>query len=94
MKTKDINQYLELAFKNTFEPLPETAQGQVGLQCTRKTADGMRKGVTIRGEEIKARTTKKRDTDSSDEQEPGNDDGGGCKRRGGGKSADKDGKSG
>ena len=94
MRTEEINWYLELAFGNTFEPLPESAEGKVGLQCTRKTANATRKGVTIRGEEIKAHAKKKRDGDSSDEEEPSNDDGGGNKRRGAGKSADKDGKSG
>ena len=54
VKTQDINRYLEVAFGNIFEPLPESAEGKVRLQCTRKTADEMPKGVTIRGEEIKA----------------------------------------
>ena len=90
MKTEDINRYLELAFGNTFEPLPESAEGKVRLQCTRKTADAMRKGVIIRGEEIKAHAMKKRDADNNDEEEPCDDDGGGSMRRGAGKSADKD----
>ena len=94
MKTEDINRYLELAFGNTFEPLPESTEGKVRLQCTRKTYEAMRKGVTIRGEEIKAHSKKKRDADSSDKEEPSDDDGGGYKKRGAGKSADKDGKSG
>ena len=29
VKTEDINRYLELAFGNTFEPLPEAAEGKV-----------------------------------------------------------------
>ena len=32
MKTEDINRYLELAFRNTFKPLPESAEGKVRLQ--------------------------------------------------------------
>ena len=54
----------------------------------------MRKGVTIRGEEIKAHTRKKRDADSIDEGEPSDVDEGGYKRRGAEKSADKDAKRG
>ena len=53
VKTEDINRYLEQAFGNTFKPLPESAEGKVCLRCTRKMADAMREGVTIRGEEIK-----------------------------------------
>ena len=79
VKTEDINWYLKLAFRNTFEPLPESAEGKVRLQCTRKTADAMRKGVTIRGEKIKAHAKKKRDADSSDEEEPSDDDGVGAR---------------
>ena len=94
MKTKDINRYLELAFGNTFEPLPESADGKVRLQCTSKMGDAMRKGVTFRGEEIKAHMKKKRDGDSSDEEEPSDDDEGGYKRLGAKKSVDKDAKRG
>ena len=46
MKIEDINWYLELAFGKTFEPVPEVAEGKIRLQCTRKTADAMREGVT------------------------------------------------
>ena len=34
VKTEDINRYLELAFGNTFEPLLESSEGKVCLQCT------------------------------------------------------------
>ena len=54
----------------------------------------MCKGVTIRGEEIKAHAKKKREADSSNEEEPGDDDGGGSIRRGAGKSEGRDSKSG
>ena len=29
VKTEDINRYLELAFGNTFQPLPQSAEGKV-----------------------------------------------------------------
>ena len=54
----------------------------------------MCKGVTIRGEEIKAHAKKKQDADSSNEEEPSDDGGGGSMRRGAGKSGGRDGKSG
>ena len=94
VKTEDINRYLELALGNTFELLPDSAEGQVRLHCTRTTPDAMCKGVTIRGEEIKTHTKKKRDADISDAREPSDDDQGGNKKRRAGKSADKDAKSG
>ena len=94
VKTEDINRYLERAFGNTFEPLLESSEGKVCLQHTRKTADTMRKGVTMRGEEIKAHAKKKRDADRTDEEEPSDSDGGGSMRRGAGKSEGRDGKSG
>ena len=34
VKTEVINRYLELAFGSTSEPLPESAEGKVRLQCT------------------------------------------------------------
>ena len=46
-----------------------------------ETGDVMRKGVTIRGEAIKAHPKKKRDADNNDEGEHNDDDGGGYKRR-------------
>ena len=68
VKTEDINKYLELPFTDTFEPLPETAEGKVRLVCTRKMADAVRKGVVIRGGEIKAHAKKRCKADSSDEE--------------------------
>ena len=59
VKTDHISRYLELAFGNTLELLLESVEGKVRLQCTHKTTDGMHKGVTIRGEEIKAHAQKK-----------------------------------
>ena len=85
MKTKDINWYLELAFGNSFEPLLEATEGKDRLQCTQKMADAMRKGVTIRGEEIKAHTKRTRDADSRGEEEPSDDDGGGMQETWSGK---------
>ena len=38
--------------------------------CTRKTVDAVRKGVIIRGEEIKVHAKKKRDADNSDKETP------------------------
>ena len=38
VKTEDISRYLELVFGNTFEPLLESAEGKVRLQCTRRRA--------------------------------------------------------
>ena len=93
-KTEDINRYPQLAFGNTFEPLLESAEGKVRLQCTRQTADAMRKGVTIRAEEIKAHAKKKQDAGSSDEEEPSDDDGGDSMRLGAGNSEGRDSKSG
>ena len=34
VKTKDINRYMELAFGDTLEPVPVSAEGKVRLQCT------------------------------------------------------------
>ena len=56
----DINKYFELAFGDTFEPLPEAAQGRYIIVCARKTADAIRRGITIRGEEVKAQPKKKK----------------------------------
>ena len=65
VKAADINKYLELAFGDAFEPLPEAAQGKHTIVCARNTADAIRRGITIRGEEVKAHT-KKRKTESDD----------------------------
>ena len=68
----DINKYLELAFGDTVEPLPEAAQGRHTIVCARKTADAIRRGITIRGEEVKAQPKKKKrereDSDTDDEE--------------------------
>ena len=87
MKTDDINKYFDLAFGNTFEPLPAAAEGKVRLRCTRKTADTVRKGVVVRGEEIRAQTTKKRDANGIGDGEPSDDNDNGHKRREAGESA-------
>ena len=63
------------------------------MQCTRRTADAVRKGLIIKGEEIKAHAKKKRDADSSDKEELSDDDDHGGKRRGAGKGDGRDGKS-
>ena len=71
----DVNKYLELAFGDMFEPLPEAAQGKCVIVCSRKTADAIRRGITVRGEEIKAQPAKKKkgrdesDTDDNDDDE-------------------------
>ena len=59
LRAEDISRYLELAFGNTIKPLAESAEGKLRLQRTRKTADAMCKGMTIRGEEIKVHAKKK-----------------------------------
>ena len=68
----DINKYLELAFGDTFEPPPETAQGRHTIVCARKTADAIRRSITIRREEVKAQPKKKKrereDSDTDDEE--------------------------
>ena len=65
VKAADINKYLELAFGDAFEPLPEAAQGKHTRVCASETADAIRRGITIRGEEVKAHS-KKRKTESDD----------------------------
>ena len=71
-KAPYINKYLELAFGNTFEPLPEAAQGKHTIVCARKTADAIRSGITIRDEEVKAHSKKRKmerdDSDTGDEE--------------------------
>ena len=94
VKTEDINRYMELAFRDTFEPLRALAEGKVHLQCARKTADAVRKEVIIRGEEIKAHVKKKRDADNNDEEEPSDDDDNGGNRCSAGKSDGRAGRSG
>ena len=68
---EDLNKYLELLFGDTFEPLPETAKGKVTLTCARKTAGTVRKGVVIRGEEIKAQAKQGRDAGSGEDDDEG-----------------------
>ena len=73
VKAADINKYLELAFGDAFEPLPEAAQGKHTIVCERKTADAVRRGITIRGEEVKAHSKKRKtesdDSDTGDEED-------------------------
>ena len=70
--TIPLNKYLELAFGDTFEPLPEAAQGKHTIVCARKTADAIRSGITIRDEEVKAHSKKRKmerdDSDTGDEE--------------------------
>ena len=69
--TSNINKSRELASGDTFEALPQAAQGEHIVACTRKTADTIRSGVTIRGEEIRAQPKKKKDHNNrGDKDEP------------------------
>ena len=72
VKAADINKYLELAFGDAFEPVPVAAQGKHTIVCAHKTADAIRRGITIWGEEVKAHSKERKmesaDSDTGDEE--------------------------
>ena len=63
---EDIKKYVELLFRNTFDPPREAREGKVSPVCTRKTSGTVHRGVVVTGEEIKAQVKRKRATSSKE----------------------------
>ena len=73
VQIEDINKYVDLAFGDTFEPLLETGAGNVRLVCSKKMANAVRKGVVIRGEDLKGRTKRTGEANNNNEEVPSDD---------------------